>query len=85
MVQRNPSVLWRRCLDGVLILVENDAAPTLLGPPGDVIWDHLEDPTLVDDLVDALAAQFAGDRDQIKADVIAYLGQLAAQGATREL
>lgn len=85
MVQRNPGVLWRRCLDGVLILAEQDEAPTFLGPPGDVIWEHIAYPTLVDDLVDDLAELFTGDRRQIEADVIEYLGLLAAQGATRKL
>lgn len=85
MVQRNPSVLWRRCLDGVLIRVEDADAATLLGPPGDAIWEHLEQPIRIDELVDSLAEQFTGDRAQIEADVVEYLGQLAAYGATSEL
>lgn len=48
-----------------------------------VIWEELEAPVRVSDLVDGLQAGFEVDRDRCEADVLKFLQQLLDKGLLR--
>jgi hypothetical protein len=47
------------------------------------IWELIETPVVVDDLCSRLEQEFAGSREQIVADVIAFLEELEREGLVR--
>jgi hypothetical protein len=50
---------------------------------GAVIWEELDEPIRVRDLVDGLQARFEVDRDRCEADVLTFLRQLQDKGLLR--
>lgn len=51
-----------------------------LGETGGHIWELLEQPTSLSDLLNALTAEYDVSPEQCKADVLAFLQQLADRG-----
>lgn len=47
------------------------------------IWEIIETPITVDNVCDQLEQEFDGTRDQITADVIAFLEELEREGLVR--
>ena len=78
--RRGPAVLWRRSLDAVLVLPPAVDDPLTLAGTGAGLWDLLAVPTSTDDLVDALAAQYAVDRRTVEIDIVPVLSELEAIG-----
>ncbi len=52
-----------------------------LTPTGAALWEQMEEWTTVDTLVDHLVSRYAVDRDEARADVVAFLEQLTAASA----
>ncbi len=77
---RHPHARWRQCVDGVVVMAAEAPEPVFLASPGDAIWMLLEQPRTVDELVDALAPEFDGDRTAIAADVAAFTADLERAG-----
>lgn len=77
-VERNPSVLWRRSLTGVLLLAEGEDAMTKLSSPGDVVWQLIDERRVVEEVVEDLGIIYETDDLQtIRADVLELLEALA--------
>ena len=82
-VARDPAARWRRCVDGVVVMAGDADEPVFLKAPGDAIWQLLQEPRTIDELVDELAAEFAGDRASIADDVAAFVADLRRTGLVR--
>jgi hypothetical protein len=79
-LRRDPAVRWRSCVDGVVVMAPAAAEPLFLSSPGDEIWRLLATPRTIDDLVDALAASFDGERGAIAGDVASFVADLERAG-----
>ncbi|MDH3754866.1 MAG: PqqD family protein [Acidimicrobiia bacterium] len=75
-----PSVLVRRGLRDLYVLPPGQAAPTVVTPPGVIVWDLLADPISVDSLVAELAELFDADEGEIRSDIEPVLDELVAVG-----
>ena len=75
-MQRQPAVL-HRLFDGETVLYqpETDGVVTL-DRIGSVIWELLEEPGSVDELVPDLAVAFKADAQQVRSDVIVLFEKL---------
>jgi hypothetical protein len=82
VIQRAEGTLWRRLLDGVLVLAPDAHEPFVLQPPADLIWQLLDEPIDPDDLDALLLEQFA-DADPVRLldDVHRFIDDLVASGA----
>ncbi len=76
------SALWRSTLDAVVLLsaARSDTDPLVIDGPGVQVWDILEDPTTLADIVDQLSATFEGDPAVMAQDVSALLERLRDEG-----
>ncbi len=72
---RDPRVLWRETLRGVLLL-GNDQQTRMLVNPGLIVWSLLAQPITETQLVDALSEHFEAARSQIESDVRTLLNEL---------
>ncbi len=79
--RRSESTLWRRTLDGVVVLPEGALSPLVLRGPAARIWELLAQPLNVAELLDAIAAVYAVDGDTVADEVGWAVGQLADAGA----
>jgi len=77
--QRHPRALWRRSSDRIIVLPPEQAAPLLLEGTGTLIWELLEHPMGVHELVDLLARATTADRDTIAPEVTSFLTRLATE------
>jgi hypothetical protein len=66
---RNPQSLWRRTLDGVLVLGPDMSEPLEISAPGDHIWTLLETPMTIADLVTSLEAHFDVAAGTVRTDI----------------
>ncbi len=80
MFVREPRVVWRRTLRGIVALPPGSHDPNVLAPPGDAVWDGLATPTTADELIRGLAVDFGVDAVMIADDVHAMLGELSQAG-----
>jgi hypothetical protein len=67
--RRNPHALVRHLPDGLLVLGPAAAEPIIVTGPGSALWSLLDEPRTLDDLVVALAAEFATDADTVRHDL----------------
>jgi Coenzyme PQQ synthesis protein D (PqqD) len=81
---RDGAAVWRRCLDGVLVLGATMPDPVMLPSPGDVIWELLASPRTAADLVAALADRYETSTDVIEHDLLPFLGELESAGLVLE-
>jgi hypothetical protein len=84
-VVRAPGALWRRVLDGVLVLAPGQDEPLLITPPGDVVWQLLADPITVDELTEELAELYETPAATVRADLEPVLAVLGESGASRQI
>lgn len=81
--RRRADVLWRRAVDAVVLLPVGADDPVLLPASGAAVWELLEQPATLAELVQALGEVYAADdvEADVAADVAALLDQLVALGA----
>ena len=83
-VERNAGVLWRRTLTGVLLFAEGDDDMTRLSSPGDIVWQLIEEPRPVEEVVEDLGIIYeTNDLDTIRRDVHDLLEALAGSDIVR--
>ena len=76
--QRNPAALWRRSLDGVVLLAPAADEPVVLRGGGPAVWDRLGAPITLDALVFKLSGAHGADEDEVGRDVRSLIDLLAA-------
>jgi Coenzyme PQQ synthesis protein D (PqqD) len=80
MISRNPSIIWTE-LDGNVVLFSIELAHYYeTNAVGGLIWQALDEPREVTDLVDRVAAHYRVDREQCRADVLTFLDALGKSG-----
>ena len=80
---RVPGALWRRTLDGALVLPPGADEPFALTPTAAAVWESLAEPRDADALVDELADRFDVERQRAAAEIRGLLDDLEARGAVR--
>jgi Coenzyme PQQ synthesis protein D (PqqD) len=78
---RAESTLWRRTLDGVVVLPFDAPEPLVLRGPAASIWELLEQPMTRSELIDAIVTIYAVERDEVDDDVSAAVATLVDAGA----
>jgi hypothetical protein len=77
---RRADVLWRRVVDGVLILPRGAEQPVLLTGSGVALWDELTEPAPFDELVARLALAHRVERELAAADLDPVIEDLVDRG-----
>lgn len=80
MIRRRPDALWRRSLDGVVILGANAEEPITVLGPGLEIWELLAEWRTLEALATLLSSEHGADPVVVTRDVNALLDQLDAEG-----
>jgi hypothetical protein len=78
-------VLSRDGAFGVVLLAPGAREPLTLAGTGRVLWAALDRPLTLEELAGDLAAAFAADPAQVRADIRATLADLVRIGALEEL
>jgi hypothetical protein len=80
--RRREDVLWRRSLDAVILLPVGADDPVTLPGTGASVWDLLEEPASLAELVTTLAEAYDhADPSAVEHDVSALLAELETLGA----
>jgi hypothetical protein len=79
--RRRDDVLWRRSLDAVIVLPVGADEPLTLPGTGAAVWDLLEEPASLAELVAALAEVYEEDPAVVELDVTTLLAELEDLGA----
>ena len=80
-LQRNPAVL-QQDLDGeVLLLLPGGSEVLHLNDSASALWQALDEPRTLDEVVALLAEAYAADPSVVHADLLALLPELQARGA----
>lgn len=83
-LHRQPDVLFVD-MNGETVILNDEAVEYLkLDAVAADIWQRLEQPRLVADLVSDLVQAYDGDAAAIEADVLTFLGGFVAKGLLRE-
>jgi hypothetical protein len=82
-LRRNPAVLWRKVLDGVLLLAPGQHEPVHITTPGDLLWDGLASPATPAELAHRLAERHDAPEHVIRTDIEGVLLVLIEIGAIR--
>lgn len=56
-----------------------------LNPVGATVWNLLQEPRLVDDVVQSILAEYSVDRAECEADLYRLLGELAEHGLVEKV
>ena len=84
--RRRPGVLWRRTLRGLVVLAPDGDEPVAVTGSVDELWDLLETPHRLDELVGTLASRYPDiDPTVLEGDVGAVLDRLEEVGALERL
>jgi hypothetical protein len=76
-------VLWRTA-PGYLVLSTVDGVPIEVLGPGADVWEALDRPRALDDIVGQLAPRYDVDPSRMTADVAGLLDQLSERGFVSE-
>src|SRR5262249_6555753 len=79
--RRRDDVLWRRPLDAVILMPEGGPGPVTLPGTGAAVWDVLEVPSTLTELVATLAEVYAADSAVVEHDITVLLAELESLGA----
>ncbi len=79
--RRRDDVLWRRSLDAVILLPVGVDDPMTLPGTGASVWDLLEEPASLAELVAILADAYEEDPTVVEHDVRTLLTELEGLGA----
>ncbi len=80
MISRNPSIVWTK-LEGKAVLLNVELGRYYeANAVGSLIWELLDEPCTIADIVERIVARFRVDREQCQADVLNFLEALAESG-----
>lgn len=79
---RSPDALWRSTLDAVVLLsaARSDTDPLVVDGPGVQLWDIIEEPATLDEIVAELSETFDGEPDVMARDISGLLERLREEG-----
>jgi hypothetical protein len=88
--QRNPELIFRKIVDeAVLVPIHQNVANMdciyTLNDVGAFIWDVLQQPASLEDLVKDLLQEYDADPDVLKADLSRFLSEMQSIGALEEV
>lgn len=83
LITRNDALMSAPVDDDIVFLNPASDSYVALDAVGRRIWDLLASPMTFAALVDRILAEFNGERDEIAADVAAFLAELAEEGMVR--
>jgi hypothetical protein len=72
-------------VDRVLVLPDGAITPLVLSGSAAVVWDLVEQPATLSDLVQALAEIYEEDADRIEADLRASLDEMKDLGVINDV
>jgi hypothetical protein len=78
---RSPDVLWRRTLDGVVLLPPSAPSPIHVVGAGWPIWQLLAEPIPRDELIDTIVSLYDDRPPGLEADLSHVIDQLTEVGA----
>ena len=79
--RRREDVLWRRSLDAVILLPVGVQEPMTLPGTGASVWDLLEEPATIAELVAVLGEAYDAEPAVVEHDVSELLAELESLGA----
>ena len=79
-MRRSPQAMSRQLDDEVVILDVPSGRYFSLNAVGVVVWDRLADEATIDDLVDAVTAEFEVDPDTARSDIDGLVASLTEAG-----
>ncbi len=80
MISRNPSTIWTK-LEGNVVLLNVELAHYYeANSIGSLIWDMLDKPCSMDEIVERIVSRYRVDREQCRADVAKFLDSLSQVG-----
>lgn len=82
-VARDETALVSELDQELIILDVADGKYLTIDPVGAAIWRLIEHPVAVEALVEQLAERYDAPAEQIRQDVLAFLGKLADRGFVR--
>jgi hypothetical protein len=77
---RSDGAVWRRTMDGIVVLPGSGEPIALLGPAAG-LWELLAEPLTVEEVVTTLAEHYGVDADQVSPEIRATLDELLLRGA----
>jgi hypothetical protein len=83
LVERDPSALFRRLLDGVLVLGAQATVPSRITSPGEAVWAAFAEPRTLASVTAELSTRFAAPRAAVSADIEPVVRLLLDTGALR--
>jgi hypothetical protein len=83
--RRAEGLIWREFAGEVIVATREGDDFEVLASTGSLIWELLERPCSVDELVDPLAVVFGTSGSSIRGDVVAYVDELEERGVIERL
>ncbi len=83
-IGRSPTALVRRGDFGVVVLGRHDERPIALAGTGVSVWDALDRPRSLADVVGELADRFGADAATVRADVEPLVAELLRAGVLEQ-
>jgi Coenzyme PQQ synthesis protein D (PqqD) len=80
-LRRSQGVVWRRTMDGVVVLPARSVEPIALLGPAANMWEMLAEPLTAAELVAALADHYGVEPDRVTNEIRATLDGLLRRGA----
>lgn len=80
-LRRAQGVVWRRTMDGVVVLPAGAVEPIALLGPAANMWEMLAEPLTATELVAALADHYGVEPDHVTNEIRATLDGLLRRGA----
>lgn len=83
VVTRNDEMMSAPVDREIVFLNQSTDSYVALDEVGRRIWDLLERPRRLGDLIEQLCHEFDGPRDEIRSDVVGFLTELGREGIVR--
>lgn len=83
--QQNPEIAWRRVDGDVLVVDPGQAQIRQLNATAAAVWEALESPRSIDELVEAVCARFDTTPQVARPDVESFLGELRERDLVTEV
>lgn len=78
---RSEGVVWRRTMDGIVVLPGQGQEPIALLGAAASLWELLGEPLTAEEIVAALAELYGVDTEQVSSEIGATLDGLLHRGA----